>query len=169
MAASGVTLRVALAAAPGPASFDVTVLEVTTIAPPAVERAWTKTGMSHDSPAVSTLPEKVKPLNVKPPLPTHVTAPMFPRVILAGKATLTAMPVSVVALGLVIVRSYDEVFDPPATTVDGVKLALNVAGTCADPRPAQTIKSANDNQAARSLGDGRLADVRRIQSKGIFT
>lgn len=152
MAASAVTVRVALAAVPGPASFDVTVLVVTMIAPLAVERACALTGTSHDSPAASVTPEKLKPCGLDPPLPAQVTEPKLDRVILAGKLTLKAIPVNVVApLGLVIVTSYTVVFAPPATTVDGLKLALNVAGTCADACPTQIRRSASDNQGARSL------------------
>jgi len=83
---------------------------------------------SQDSPAFSELTLKLMLVEEVPPLPAQVMPLVLPRVIPDGKVTLTAIPVKEEdALGFVIVRSYFEVFDPPATTVDGVKLALTVA------------------------------------------
>jgi hypothetical protein len=48
-----------------------------------------------------------------------------------------------------MVRSYVEVFDPPATTVDGVKLALSVGGTWADACPTKIVRRASENQAVQ--------------------
>jgi hypothetical protein len=129
VAASAVTFSVALAPGPGvPTSFEVTVLLVTMNAPLAVEPACTKVGTSQDSPGLSELTLKLILVEVVPPLPEQVMAPRLPRVIPEGNVTLTAIPVNEEdPLGLVIVRSYSEVFDPPATTVEGVKLALTVA------------------------------------------
>lgn len=128
VAASAVTLSVALAPGPGvPTSFDVTVPLVTRMGPLAVESACTKVDKSQDAPALSVPTVKLKPPDVKLPLPPQVMVPRLPRVIPDGKATLTTIPVNEEPLGLVMVRSYFEVFDPPATTVDGVKLALRVA------------------------------------------
>lgn len=129
VAASAVTFRVALAGVPGAAWFDVTVLVAAMNTPLALEAACTETGTSQDAPAESTTEVKPKPVDEKVPLPRHETAPTVPSVMPVGKVRLKAMPDNDVPLGLVMVRSYVEVFEPPAKTVDGVKLALIVGGT----------------------------------------
>ncbi|MGD0298172.1 MAG: hypothetical protein ABSE86_13755 [Bryobacteraceae bacterium] len=169
MAASAVTLRVALAAVPGEASFDVIVLVVTTIAPLALEAACTVTGTLQDSPAVRVTFETLMLLSPKLLLPPHMLVKLLPRVILDGKVTLTATPVSAVALGLEMVSWYVEVSAPPARTVEGVKLALTAAGTCADACPMQIVTRASGNQTAGCLKRiiGNLPEAFTLK-EGIF-
>src|SRR5580700_9990055 len=150
VAAGAATVSVVLA--PGPAvatSLDVTVLVVTVNGLPVVVEACACMLTLHDAPAASEPTEKLKPLDVLPPEPAQALPAMVkvPNVILDGKLTLKVMPVSAVPFGLVTVTSYNVVFVPPAATVDGVKLALNVAWTCADAWPRQIVTSASDNQA----------------------
>lgn len=124
--------------APGPGvatSFDVTVLLVTVNGLPVVVEACACMLTSHDAPAASEPTEKLKLLDVLPPVPPQAlpARAKLPRVIPVGKLTLKAMPVSALPpLGLVTVISYSVVFEPPTATVEGVKLALNVAWTWAE-------------------------------------
>jgi hypothetical protein len=151
VAAGAATVSVALAPGPGVAtSLDVTVLVVTVNGLPVVVEACACMLTLHDAPAASAA-EKFRLLDEKPPVPGQVMPTMLPNVIPDGKLTLKVIPVSAVPFGLVTVTSYTVVFDPPTATVEGVKLVLNVAWTCADAWPRQIVTSASDNQAERSL------------------